>query len=53
MNVTHLQILIICFSVVTLKILVHNNQIDVINGEEGINISKIMSETDTKIAELR
>jgi len=43
------DILIICFSDVILKILVHDNQIGVIIGQEGSTVRKIMSETDTNI----
>jgi len=53
MNVTHLQFffyfLIICFSDVILKILVHDNRIGAIIGQEGNTVRKIMSETDTNI----
>jgi len=54
MNVTHLRFfifvfLIICFSDVILKILVHDDRIGAIIGQQGKTVKKIMSETDTNI----
>jgi len=47
-----LDLLVICSSDMTdmsLKILIHNNLIDIIIGGEGNTIRKIMSETNTDI----